>query len=166
MWCRQGSFPIPKNQYLVKDMRDWGEWYLLARRFPHLTIFWVCSSVQASRSADFTLDICVPIPLWIPEHRMQMKTPSDHDAHLGCVATWQSAQTRFSGRLSNSFKLASCDLKKRDTLRMAAFLSVVDCDCLNLFAIFRFFVLSQQIRVHTVPFLSLTIYGCLQASFV
>jgi hypothetical protein len=46
--------------------------------------------------------------------------------------------------------LASCDVKTRDTLRMAAFLSVVDCDCLNLFAIFRFFV------VHTVPFLSLT----------
>jgi hypothetical protein len=75
----------------------------LARRLPHLSIIAVCSSVQASRSALFTLEMCVPIPRWIPEHRIHINTPSDQDAHRGCVATWQSAHTLFSGRFSNSY---------------------------------------------------------------
>lgn len=36
--------------------------YLFAREFPHLTILANCSSVQLSRSTDFTLLMCVPIP--------------------------------------------------------------------------------------------------------
>lgn len=41
---------------------------LFALSFPHLRTFCSCSSVQASRSTDFTLLICVPIPRCIPEH--------------------------------------------------------------------------------------------------
>ena len=61
--------------------------YLFALRLPHFIIISVCSSVQASKSADLTLEICVPIPLCIPEQRIQMKTPKDHDAQRGCVLT-------------------------------------------------------------------------------
>ncbi len=34
-----------------------------------------CSSVHESRSTDLTRLMCVPIPRWMPEHRMQRKTP-------------------------------------------------------------------------------------------
>ena len=57
--------------------------YLFPLRLPHLIIISVCSSVQASRSADLTREICVPIPRCIPEQRMQMKTPRDQDAQRG-----------------------------------------------------------------------------------
>jgi hypothetical protein len=54
---------------------------------PHFSTLWSCSSVQVSRSTDLTLLICVPIPRWIPEHRMQMKTPKFQLAHRGSAAT-------------------------------------------------------------------------------
>lgn len=57
--------------------------YVFARAFPHFTMLANCSSVQASRSTDLTLLMCVPKPLWIPEHRMQTKTPRFQLAHLG-----------------------------------------------------------------------------------
>ena len=57
--------------------------YLFAFVFPHFNTLCSCSSVHASRSTDFTLLICVPIPRCIPEHRMQMKMPKFQLAHLG-----------------------------------------------------------------------------------
>lgn len=57
--------------------------YLFALEFPHFSTLCSCSSVHASRSTDLTLLICVPIPLCIPEHRMQMKIPRFQLAHLG-----------------------------------------------------------------------------------
>jgi zinc transporter ZupT len=44
----------------------------------------ICSGVHMSKSTDLTLLICVPIPRWIPEHRMHRKTPlfsSVRDSH-------------------------------------------------------------------------------------
>ena len=35
----------------------------------------ICSGVQVSRSIDLTLLIWVPMPRWMPEHRMQRNTP-------------------------------------------------------------------------------------------
>lgn len=58
---------------------------LLALAFPHLSTLCSCSSVQVSRSTDFTRLICVPIPLWIPEQRMQTKMPIFQLAHLGSI---------------------------------------------------------------------------------
>lgn len=57
--------------------------YLFALALPHFSTLWSCSSVQASRSTDLTLLICVPIPLWMPEHLMQTKMPKFQLAHLG-----------------------------------------------------------------------------------
>lgn len=58
---------------------------LLAREFPHFKTLCNCSSVHASRSTDLTRLIWVPIPLWMPEQRMQMKIPRFHEAHRGSV---------------------------------------------------------------------------------
>jgi hypothetical protein len=66
--------------------------YLFARALPHFSTLCSCSSVHASRSTDFTLLICVPIPRCIPEHRMQMKMPRFQLAHRGCLFLLQSAQ--------------------------------------------------------------------------
>lgn len=66
--------------------------YLFARALPQLRILCSCSSVQESRSTDFTRLMCVPIPRWMPEHRMQMKTPRFQLAHRGSVRrvnTWE-----------------------------------------------------------------------------
>lgn len=57
--------------------------YLFAREFPHTSTLCSCSSVHESRSTDLTLLMCVPIPLWIPEQRMQMKMPRFQLAHRG-----------------------------------------------------------------------------------
>lgn len=56
---------------------------LLALALPHFSTLWSCSSVQASKSTDLTRLMCVPIPRWMPEHRMQMKIPKFHEAHRG-----------------------------------------------------------------------------------
>jgi len=57
--------------------------YLFARAFPQLRMLWSCSSVQESRSTDLTRLMCVPMPRWMPEHRMQIKTPRFQLAHRG-----------------------------------------------------------------------------------
>jgi hypothetical protein len=59
--------------------------YLFARVLPHIKTLLTCSSVQESRSTDFTLLICVPMPLWMPEHRMQTNMPKFQLAHLGSI---------------------------------------------------------------------------------
>jgi hypothetical protein len=75
--------------------------YLFARAFPHFSTLCNCSSVHVSRSTDFTLLMCVPIPRCMPEQRMQIKTPRFQLAHRGSVA--MSAQpltmTRYYLRL-------------------------------------------------------------------
>lgn len=57
--------------------------YLLARALPQLRMLFICSSVQESRSTDLTRLMCVPMPRWMPEQRMQTKTPRFQLAHLG-----------------------------------------------------------------------------------
>jgi hypothetical protein len=57
--------------------------YLLALEFPQLRTLWSCSSVQESRSTDLTRLMWVPMPRWMPEHRMQTKTPRFQLAHRG-----------------------------------------------------------------------------------
>lgn len=59
--------------------------YLFALEFPHFNTLCNCSSVQESRSTDFTLLMCVPIPRCMPEHLMQTNTPKFQLAHLGSV---------------------------------------------------------------------------------
>jgi hypothetical protein len=56
--------------------------YLFARPFPQFKTLCSCSSVQASRSTDLTRLIWVPIPRWMPEQRMQTKTPRFQLDHL------------------------------------------------------------------------------------
>lgn len=57
--------------------------YLFARALPQLRMLCSCSSVQESRSTDLTRLMWVPMPRWMPEQRMQTKTPRFHEAHLG-----------------------------------------------------------------------------------
>lgn len=57
--------------------------YLFARALPQLRMLASCSSVQESRSTDLTREMCVPMPRWMPEQRMQMKTPRFQLAHRG-----------------------------------------------------------------------------------
>lgn len=92
--------------------------YAFARRFPHLHIDSVCSSVHESRSTDFTRVTCVPSDLWTPEQRMQIKRPRFHDAQRGLRDVLQSAQCLFAG---------SCKSCRRRSL----FFAVVACDLLN-----------------------------------
>lgn len=65
--------------------------YLFARVLPHFNTLCNCSSVQASRSTDLTLLICVPMPRWMPEHLMQMNMPKFQLAHLGSISITGSA---------------------------------------------------------------------------
>lgn len=44
---------------------------------------WICSEVHWSRLTDLTLDMWTPKFLWMPAHRMQIKTPRFQEAHLG-----------------------------------------------------------------------------------
>ncbi|KAJ8293589.1 hypothetical protein OF846_003590 [Rhodotorula toruloides] len=46
-----------------------------ARLFPHLWTFATCSGVQVSRSIDLMREMCTPRERWMPEQRMQTKTP-------------------------------------------------------------------------------------------
>lgn len=57
--------------------------YLFALLLPHFSTLCSCSSVHVSRSTDLTFEMCVPMPRWIPEHRMHMKTPRFQLAHRG-----------------------------------------------------------------------------------
>ena len=74
--------------------------YLFALEFPQRKTLCSCSSVQASKSTDFTRLICVPIPRCIPEHRIQTNTPRFQLAHLGCLFLLQSAQLLFASSFS------------------------------------------------------------------
>lgn len=56
---------------------------LFAREFPHFNTLCNCSSVHASRSTDLTRLMCVPMPRWMPEQRIQMKMPRFQEAHRG-----------------------------------------------------------------------------------
>jgi hypothetical protein len=69
---------ISQNLYDMHPMQ-----YLLALAFPHRSMLASCSSVHESKSTDLTLLICVPMPLCIPEHRMQMNIPKFQLAHRG-----------------------------------------------------------------------------------
>jgi hypothetical protein len=70
--------------------------YLFARAFPHFSTLCSCSSVQVSRSTDLTLLMCVPIPRWMPEQRMHMKTPRFQLAHRGSVAVVSTIHARIA----------------------------------------------------------------------
>lgn len=90
MTRRQLSFPVPehpmrisRNSHGLYQCKRRRRTDLLAREFPHFKTLCNCSSVHASRSTDLTRLICVPIPLWMPEQRMQMKMPRFHEAHRG-----------------------------------------------------------------------------------
>lgn len=59
--------------------------YLFARALPHFRTLCSCSSVQESRSTDLTRLMWTPMLRWMPEQRMQMKTPRFQLAHRGSV---------------------------------------------------------------------------------
>jgi hypothetical protein len=69
---------------------------------PQRTTLWSCSSVHASRSTDFTRLIWVPMPLCMPEQRIQINIPRFQEAHRGCLLRLQSAHIL----LGSSFKRA------------------------------------------------------------
>ena len=86
--------------------------YLFARLLPHFKMFCSCSSVQASRSTDLTLLICVPMPRWIPEQRMQTNTPRFQLAQRGCLFRLQSAQTLLPSSLTRALSVwAFCEAR-------------------------------------------------------
>ena len=86
--------------------------YLFARALPHRSIDCICSSVQESRSTDLTREMCVPMPLWMPEQRMQTKTPMFHEAQRGCLLRLQSAQDLLDSSLTSCLSVARfCSLR-------------------------------------------------------
>lgn len=82
--------------------------YLFARAFPQFKTLCSCSSVQASRSTDLTRLICVPIPRWMPEQRMQTKTPRFQLAHLGSESWSNQRPTRVRRRRGNTHVCCAC----------------------------------------------------------
>ena len=64
-----------------------------------------CSSVQESRSTDLTLLICVPMPRWMPEQRMQTNTPRFQLAHLGSVGAPSQCPERLGVRNGSNTRL-------------------------------------------------------------
>jgi hypothetical protein len=80
--------------------------YLFARAFPQRSILCICSSVQESRSTDFTRDMWVPMPRWMPEQRMHTKTPRFQEAHRGCLLRLQSAQDLLDSSLTSCLSVA------------------------------------------------------------
>lgn len=66
--------------------------YLFARALPQFRMLCICSSVQESRSTDLTLLIWTPMLRWMPEQRMQMKTPRFQLAQRGSVWSDVSVQ--------------------------------------------------------------------------
>lgn len=71
--------------------------YLFARALPQLKILFICSSVQESRSTDLTRLMWTPMLRWMPEQRMQMKTPRFQLAHRGSVQYSHSVRKERSG---------------------------------------------------------------------
>jgi len=66
--------------------------YRFALLLPHFTILCNCSSVHESKSTLFTRLMCTPSERWMPEQRMQTKTPRFQEAQRGCLLRLQSAQ--------------------------------------------------------------------------
>lgn len=86
--------------------------YLFARAFPQRRIDAICWSVHESRSTDFTREMWTPKLRWMPEQRMQTKTPRFHEAHLGCLLRLQSAQDLFDSSFTSCFSVALfCSLR-------------------------------------------------------
>lgn len=81
--------------------------YLFARALPHFMIDAICSSVQVSRSTDLTREMCTPILRWMPEQRMQTKTPRFQDAHRGCLLRLQSAHDLFDSSFTSCLRMAA-----------------------------------------------------------
>jgi hypothetical protein len=79
--------------------------YLFARVLPHFRILCSCSSVHESRSTDLTLLMCVPMPRWMPEHRMHTKTPRFQLAHRGCLFRLQSAHTLLPSSFTSALRV-------------------------------------------------------------
>lgn len=79
--------------------------YLLALELPHFSTLCSCSSVQASRSTDFTRLICVPMPRCMPEHLMHTKTPRFQLAQRGCLFLLQSAHTLLPSSLTSALSV-------------------------------------------------------------
>lgn len=77
--------------------------YLFARALPQLRTLCSCSSVQESRSTDLTRLMWVPIPRWMPEQRMQMKTPRFQLAHRGSGGRHVSALREMTDRERRTF---------------------------------------------------------------
>lgn len=90
--------------------------YLFALAFPHFKTLCSCSSVQASRSTDLTRLICVPIPLCMPEQRMQTKIPKFQLAHLGSADYRSVSETRSSNSSGSFFLLTLIPLAIRTSL--------------------------------------------------
>ena len=80
--------------------------YLFALALPHRNMLCICSSVQESRSTDFTREICVPMPRWMPEQRMHTNTPIFQLAHRGCLFRLQSAQLLLDSSLTSDLSVA------------------------------------------------------------
>lgn len=86
--------------------------YLLARVLPQRIMLWSCSSVHVSRSTLLTLDMCTPSERWMPEQRMQTKTPRFQLAHRGCLLRLQSLQLLLPSNLTNCLSVARfCSLR-------------------------------------------------------
>jgi hypothetical protein len=119
--------------------------HLLALAFPHFNMLWVCSSVQESKSTDLTLLMCVPIPRWIPEHRIHTNMPRFQLAHRGSMHVsykylwaWissvrlfflQSAQLLFDSNLTRLFKVARfCSTRLSDGFWRRDMLKAGDAD--------------------------------------
>lgn len=83
---------------------------LLALLLPHRSTLCNCSSVQASRSTDLTLLICVPIPRCIPEQlmesvlaccflycRQRLVPNANEDAEVPACPSWICRETVIRG---------------------------------------------------------------------
>lgn len=84
--------------------------YLFARALPHDRTDWSCSSVQESRSTDLTRLMWVPMPRWMPEQRMQMKTPRFQEAHRGSMLCQMEMVRKGRGIITLVFLAIGADL--------------------------------------------------------
>lgn len=80
--------------------------YLFARALPQFKTLCSCSSVQVSRSTDLTLLMWTPMLRWMPEQRMQMKTPRFQLAHRGCLFLLQSAHILLGSNFTSDLSVA------------------------------------------------------------
>jgi hypothetical protein len=80
--------------------------YLFALPLPQRSMEANCSSVQLSKSTDFTREMWTPMERWMPEQRMHTKTPMFQDAHLGCLLRLQSAHVLLDSSLTSCLSVA------------------------------------------------------------